>query len=126
MQNEDFVFMDNTGHIVELNYILAEEQSLSDHDMNCIIEEHLKRVKIFKQMEETDDKKTLRALAKKVEQIEYQLQELWRFEPNNLYHTWWHQVPKCKCAGPRSGYNIAKHEVTVFRKIADDCIIHGK
>lgn len=65
--------------------------------IKCI---HGLRLQLFDYMETlnpTTDKATLKVCAEIVEAIEFGLQKAWHFSDNRNYHSWWCQVPHCKC-----------------------------
>lgn len=116
MKDDDFCFTEVDGTSSYLSVDLAVQQRVSDEDLQKIVEVHDRRVRIFKQIAVIEDPIILRDLARAVEEIEFELQRLWKFEENRTRHIWWRKVPKCKCPDQLVGG---------FRTISLDCPIHG-
>ena len=71
-------------------------------------------------MENTDDITNLKKLSKIIEQIDFQLQKLWKFKVDSKYHRFWN-LPKCQC--PKLDNMDA---LGTGRKIySKNCPIHG-
>lgn len=93
----DFGFTDGDGQFVFLNWNLAQEKNLTWKQMQEIMRLHTERVDVFKQMKKTKSLKKLIKLAIEIEQIEYRLQDAWKFERNRVSHTHWNRIPECMC-----------------------------
>lgn len=121
-----FCFTEFDGTFSYLSVDLAVRQGVSDKDLQNIVKVHERRVRIFKQIAAIEDPIILRDLARAVEEIEFELQRLWKLPQNRARHTWWEKVPKCKCPGPniegKTGNFIAGRG---WRVIDLDCPIHG-
>lgn len=63
--------------------------------------------------------KTVNAL---LEDLEYQMQEVWGFERNANYHTWWLKPKHCKC--PKMD-NTDPCYYGRGKIITEDCPLHG-
>lgn len=109
------------GRLQFVSPMLAQQRGLSGDQIHAIKEYHLERADIFKQMEGTDDVDTLKAFARKIEDIEYALQSLWTFDLNPGFHEWF-RVPKCTC--PKMD-NAERRSVPTTQIITLSCPIHG-
>lgn len=109
----DFSYVDEHGHVGQLNWELAQEKKLSWPQMQEIIQLHLNRVDIFKRMKRTKSIKKLVQLAAEVEQLENKLQEAWGFNVDRVYHTWWRKIPGCICN------SVAIEEAFILKDIKD-------
>jgi len=72
-------------------------------------------------MNENNDKNFLRQCAKEVEELEFQLQESWKFEKDKNYHRYWWTLPKCTCPKMDNEDRFG----TDYHVYSSDCPIHG-
>lgn len=103
-----------------INLILVKKQGLTEDEVLDILRWHEYRMSVFDIMEATDEPERLRHLAQVVEDIEFQLQKLWKFPQSRDYHTWWNRVPKCRC--PRM--DNQDYHGTPYRVISGACPVH--
>ena len=104
-----------------LNTKLIEQQNLTSQEVAIITELHELMDKIFAEMEATEDPTRLQECVQTVEDIEFLLQEAWRFPKNRDYHCWWYQVPKCQCPW----MDNQERWGTNSRIISGACPLHG-
>lgn len=104
-----------------LNDKLAKLNNVSDENIAKIVKAHIFKLKQFELMEQTDNKCLLKSLADVIEQIEYELQELWGFAKDKNFHRWF-DVPKCTCPKLDNEERIG----TSYRIIAVHCPVHGE
>lgn len=113
------VYTLRTGKMV-VPAALIKRQGLGVADVKGIIQLHRDRDNLHKQMEDESNPDKLKALAKKLVNLDKKLSKLWRFKYDpNKYRFW--RIPKCKC--PKmdnedeypSGYYV----------ISGGCPIHG-
>ena len=78
------------------------------------------RMIIFSMMENTDNRKELRSLAADLTELEFELQDLYKFKRNTNFHRFW-ELPKCTCP------KLDNYESygTKYYIIDTKCIIHG-
>lgn len=106
---------------VRLNERLILQKNLSESEVEQILRLHEYRLTIRAKMRALpSDNPKVKAYAKDLEQIEFLLQDAWKFERNINYHKFW-EAPHCTCpkmdnedAWP-SGYYVK----------ALDCPVHG-
>lgn len=110
----------SNGKTIRLNRRLIERQQLTQEEVNVIARLHDKKHRIFDRMEREAVPHRLRALANEVKDIEFDLQEAWRFERNAAFHEFWN-VPKCTC--PKLDNIDCKGSGRMF--FAVSCPIHG-
>ncbi len=85
-----------------LNPILLAKQERTADDIENIVELHYELHETFDRMVDLApwndlDLERLHNLGEAVKEIEFRLQEAWGFEQNAQYHSWWFQLPHCKC-----------------------------
>jgi len=120
MTPEAFGFTEN-GSFTLLNWSAAQHNELTDDEMQLIIECHERRVVIFEQLAVENDPPRQRQYAAEIEDLEFEMQGHWHFEPNRNKHTWWIKSPGCKCPpmDNAGGKGIAR------RYIAIECPLHA-
>lgn len=85
-----------------LNEDLIERQKVSPESVERLYELHEMKDELFQEarlleQDSPDFKANLRALAKALQEIEFNMQHQWGFEVNADCHTHWYQMPHCKC-----------------------------
>lgn len=78
------------------------------------------KYEIYEAMENTDDKDLLKLYAHMVTQNEFDIQVLFKFEPNPNYHRFW-ELPKCTCPKLDNQDRLG----TISYLISTSCPIHG-
>lgn len=78
----------------KLNPFLVAQKKLRKSDIAHIVGLHIRKDLLLDEIEETGD----RGILKKIEEVEYQLQDAWGFTRNSMYHKHW-EIPGCSC-GP--------------------------
>jgi hypothetical protein len=101
---------------------LAVKQGLTIAELKNLKNIHRKRLRLFDEIERTKNIIDLHALAKRMEEIEFQLQEGWHFPKDNKFHSWWFRMPKCKCPELDNKDNLGTNNCI----ITEDCPLHGK
>lgn len=108
-----------------LNRKLIEKQGLTQEQVDAIKALHVQKHDVFKQMtdefEHACDQDVMRGYAKRVEDLEFALQEQWGFTQDKNFHEWYN-VPGCAC--PKM--DNAENKGTPYRIITDGCMIHGR
>lgn len=103
----------------KLNTHLIKRQKISDEKVEELKKLHVEKLDVFNEMRNTDNKEELKALAQKVEDIEFALQKTWGFAENRNFHEWYN-VPKCRC--PKM--DNADNRGTEFRIYNESCPVH--
>jgi hypothetical protein len=108
-----------------LNPKLVEKQELTDADIQVIIDAHNERLHLFHRLEKVDPetlegRAELRAGAARLEELEFKMQEGWKFPQSRDHHTWWYQIPHCRCPRLDNRDNFG----TGQRFVARDCPVH--
>ena len=103
-----------------LNSRLIANQGLNQEEVNKILKLNRVRNCYLTLMEIYDDKDDLRYLCGMITQIDFQLQKLWKFKVDSLYHKFW-ELPKCEC--PKMDNSDAHG--TGHRYINPNCKLHG-
>ena len=107
-----------------LNKRLIEKQGLKDSDVKKLHNLHAMMQALFTLMKSTDPKtqnSELRECVGLIELIEYKMQEVWKFDLNRDYHTWWVKAPHCTCPKMDNADPIYFGR----RIIRGDCPLHG-
>lgn len=78
-----------------LNPHLTEKQELSSKDIDTLMELH-NEMQVLKDtpLSEIDD---IPEYVAQVENLEYDMQEAWKFSKDPTHHTHWFTDPKCAC-----------------------------
>jgi t-SNARE complex subunit (syntaxin) len=103
-----------------LNKELIQRQSLTETDVEELKKLHIEKLNLYDLINSTNDKKLLKQYVADIEQIEFSLQKVWKFEQNRNYHEWYY-VPRCKC--PKS--DNAEIKGYDRRIINSKCPLHG-
>jgi len=101
-----------------LNKRLLDQQNAWGN-LTEIIEAHELKLCIYHLLHETKDKALIKSLASDLTEIEFELQELWGFSKDKMFHRFW-EYPKCTC--PRLD-NIDAYPH--MRYISISCPLHG-
>lgn len=80
-----------------LNPFLIKQQNLLDDDLEKVINLHNKIHDLFDEIEECSDVSKYHNYAALLENLEYELQDAWKFERDSSKHCWWYKIPHCKC-----------------------------
>jgi len=75
----------------------ALKQNLNIEDLDKIVLLHNKLYDLFDEIELCEEKHLFSIYAKKVQEIEFELQDAWKFERDATKHIWWYQIPHCEC-----------------------------
>lgn len=119
IDEKDFDVVYNGMSVYKLNKHLLKKQNCFEN-LQKIKDAHVEKLAIYNKIENTSNIKELKELANLITEIEFKLQELWKFPKNYKFHRFW-ETPKCMCpkidnedAYPH-GYYI----------ISADCPLHG-
>ena len=82
---------------------------------------YLSMFKIFEELEEIIQPQRTLLLTKKLEEIEYSMQEIFEFPQNRNFHRYWLKIPTCIC--PK--LDNQDYYGTEYRLIVEDCPVHG-
>ena len=132
----EYAVADPEGMVAHLlNANLVQKQSVSSENLKKIIKLHQDRYEIFHLMNAMDpetDKEELQECYKELTELEFNLQELWGFEKDKMYHRFWNQ-PHCSCPSmdndesyPYGPYYISKgcyHYLPDEKKEFEDFVI---
>lgn len=119
MINEELVVYYKGRAVSAVNPRLLDRQGCWEN-LEKIKQLHLERHDLFDQMYLETDVDLLLIYDSLCDVIEFELQELWKFEPNAKYHRFWER-PKCTCP------KLDNIDWYPYRKvILEDCVLHGK
>ena len=85
---------------VQLNPKLIARQELNQEDILKIKKLHRQKKKLFSNIirwMETNQADKIMGSAKKLEKIEFKMQEAWKFSQDYTLHSHWFQNPACSC-----------------------------
>lgn len=102
-----------------LNSALIKRQNVTDVEVEKIKQLHAQKLEFFDKMKLEENIGILKAYAKVIEQIEFELQKQWHFSQDSNYHEWY-LVPKCTCP------KLDNQEMrgTSYKVINNQCPIH--
>ncbi len=110
------------GEVISyLNRNLIKQQGISPTSIEAIKAFHILKEATLERMDTEEDHTKLRKLASNITQIEFNLQELWKFKKDKSYHKSW-ELPKCTC--PRMDNNDRYPHGPYI--INFGCILHGQ
>lgn len=109
----------NDKPVYTLNKALIDQQN-AWLNIDKIVEAHELKLAIYFLIDGTNNKKLLRSLALDLREIEFELQALWGFSLDAMFHRQW-EYPKCKC--PRLD-NIDAYPHN--RYISSNCPLHSE
>lgn len=107
--------------LCKLNANMVERQKLTPERIKKLKELHRERQSIFDMMEISTVKSQLRELVKDLQEVEFQMQDAWRFPRDARYHSWWYKAPKCTC--PKMDND--ERRGTCLSIINQLCVLHG-
>jgi hypothetical protein len=114
---------------IYLNLYLLKSQKITSEKLKTIKSHHEARIEIFKIAYDLTNCSEYKGLLNKeialkiidsIEKIEFKLQELWGFNIDIRYHTWWYKLPGCECGIIKN----SKHFGTKIRYINPKCHFH--
>jgi len=104
-------------------YILSKrliDQQNCWSNLEEIKEAHWLKLMIYEMIEEETDPKMLKSLAQDLTEIEYYLQELWKFDRDSNFHMFW-EYPKCQCP------SMDNRDMYPYRQVINlGCPLHGE
>ena len=108
------------------NKTLIEKQGLFENDIQELTKLHTLKDELFETMEGLDpnkekDLKQLRMFVKLLQSLEFDMQRVWKFDPNANMHSWWFKAPHCKCPFMDNQDMLG----TKYRVHVKDCPLHG-
>jgi tRNA U55 pseudouridine synthase TruB len=117
-----------------LNLDLIKEKNLNETDILNMLKLYKEIENIFKieeglikdfnkktEEEQEKIKKELKSFDKRIKEIEFELQKLWRFDQKEFYHKYWFLQPACSCPKMDNYDNLGFDR----RIINCECLIHG-
>lgn len=105
-----------------LSPMLAIQQGLTEIDLKNLKNLHRKRLKLFDKIETETNPMMLHLLADQITNIDFELQDAWKFPRDIKYHTWWNQAPRCTCPKMDNKDMLG----TNLRVVSESCPLHGK
>ena len=103
-----------------LNPRLLAKQKAEDN-LDLIKELHYKMIDLLESAKSVTSWIGRRAIVKKVEKLEYEMQIAWKFTPNSDFHRYWNKIEGCTC----SRLDNEDSYGTKYRTINQNCIFHG-
>ena len=102
-----------------LNPQLIDRQDCWEN-VDDLVTKHKEKLDIYENILKEDDKEKLKEYAKKITEIEFELQRLWKFKQDRNYHRFW-ETPKCTCPKLDNEENYPIGYYTV----SEDCPLHS-
>jgi hypothetical protein len=110
-----------TGDVVYILNPFMLNQYDAWHNLDALKDMHTLKLVIYLDIEQETDPKRLKQLDLDLQEIEFELQDLWGFPRDARYHKFWLR-PKCTC--PKLDNEDAYP--TGFYTTNQECPIHGK
>jgi hypothetical protein len=83
---------------MKLNENLAKQQKITEKQREKLSLLYEEIYKVFDEAKnDTNLEENGSKYRTKIKELEFQLQENWNFEKDELKHTWWNRVPGCTC-----------------------------
>jgi hypothetical protein len=123
IKDEDLIITDDRGvPVASLNRSLIQKQGLTDEEVKEIISLHRERLSLVRLMSqmEASQKEYLKALAERVTEVDYKLQDVWGFPRNVNYHKFF-TLPHCLCPKMDNMERLG----TPYMIRTKDCPLHG-
>ena len=76
---------------------LALKQEMTAEDIEKVKALHVKLHNLFIEITKCSDETKYPQYVKQVEDIEYEMQDAWKFERDVNRHSWWYKIPHCVC-----------------------------
>ncbi len=119
MKSDEFIVEYEGKKVFMLNKQLMEKQDCLEN-LETIKAKHVERLGIHEKMKKTRSKESLHLLDIQYTQVEFDLQELWKFRKDRKFHRFWNR-PQCGC--PTMDNEDAYP--TGYYVISGGCKIHG-
>lgn len=119
ISEKDLEVVYNGMPIYKLNKHLLERQNCVEN-LQKIKDAHISKLTVYSKIEKTSDKQELKKLANLITEIEFNLQELWKFPKDKNFHKFW-ETPKCLCP-KMDNMDSYPHGYYI---ISSDCPLHG-
>lgn len=103
-----------------LNQALIAKQGLTLSEVLTIEELHKTKQLLIWRMKHSKKPETLRRLADEVTEVEYKLQDAWKFPRDKNFHKFW-ELPGCSCPL----HDNCERWGTGYAVYSQDCLIHG-
>lgn len=105
-----------------LNKDLVKFQGLTSDEVSALKLSHQTKYMLFEAAKKTSEPLKLKFIAAIVEQIEFEQQKLWHFEPDRTFHKWF-EIPGCTCPKSVNSMNVGQIKPRFLDK---KCPIHGE
>ena len=112
----------NDQPVYRLNAHLLRRQGVTDDRLERLKELHVKKLKLFEEMEATNDTAKLKEGARRLQAIEFAMQDNWNYPQDPGMHEWY-LIPKCTC--PQMDNEDRRYPGSITRVINADCPVHG-
>lgn len=111
--------------MIYLNKRLIESQNLTMHDVNALTRLHTMLNTAFEKIEDMTDSElddNRNEIVSLIEDLELEMQRVWKFPQSRAHHTWWVKTPHCICP---TMDNIEMMGVD-SRIHSAGCLLHGR
>ena len=105
-----------------LNPKFVKDQKLTKGDIAKITLLHNEKDMLFAEMKELEaDDPSLRSYVERIQDLEFRMQDAWKWDRDADKHTHWFQAPHCKCPY-MDNWDLFG---TKYRTITGSCPLHG-
>jgi hypothetical protein len=109
------------GQMIYLNSSLVKEQKLSQQKITKLLKLHFLQAAAKDLMDHVENVKMLPKLAAVIEDLNFQMQELWGFNRDADFHHWY-EVPRCTCPKMDNKDRFGTNQ----RIYSSECPVHNK
>lgn len=120
IKDEDLIVTYNDKPILKINKVLLLKQNCAEN-LAKIKELHQQKRDIYQKIILSEDADFLKKYAEQITDIEFQLQDAWKFPRDRNFHRFW-ETPKCRC--PRM--DNEDHYPHGYYFFSLDCPLHGQ
>jgi len=97
------------------------KQNATEENIEKLKEVYINMFKVFEKMESTDNSFILHDCILKIEELEFEMQELWGFKKDRNMHRYWFDNDICTCPRMDNFDNLG----TPYRIYDSMCPLHG-
>jgi hypothetical protein len=115
-------FRDGDKRNIYLSPALAEQQGLVQEDLDQLLDLHSELDDLIEEWTRATNTDWQAGAAARVEEIEFKMQELWKFDKDARFHTHWLRIPGCTCP------KMDNRDMAYYGRgkiISGGCPIHG-
>lgn len=118
MKKDKFIVIHNEKQMYRLNEDLMNRQNCLEN-LELIKMVHETKLDLYDLIQKEKNLKVIKEHVLNIQECEFELQRLWKFDINANYHRFW-ETPGCKCPKMDNYDNLGSG----FKIISPDCAYH--